>query len=46
MTAAQRRCEIASLLAYIASQRAEGWIPVADDYDDPASPAATPSARR
>ena len=21
--------------AYIASQRAEGWIPVADDYDDP-----------
>jgi len=22
--------------AYIASQRAEGWIPVADDYDDPA----------
>ena len=20
--------------AYIASQRAEGWIPVADDYDD------------
>ncbi len=21
---------------YIASQRAEGWIPVADDYDDPA----------
>ena len=23
-------------LAYIASQRAEGWIPVADDYDDPA----------
>ena len=22
--------------AYIASQRAEGWIPVEDDYDDPA----------
>lgn len=22
--------------AYVASQRAEGWIPVADDYDDPA----------
>ncbi len=22
--------------AYITSQRAEGWIPVADDYDDPA----------
>lgn len=22
--------------AYIASQRAEGWIPVADDYEDPA----------
>ena len=22
--------------AYIASQRAEGWIPVVDDYDDPA----------
>jgi site-specific DNA recombinase len=22
--------------AYIASQRAEGWIPVSDDYDDPA----------
>ena len=22
--------------AYIASQRAEGWISVADDYDDPA----------
>ena len=22
--------------AYIASQRAQGWIPVADDYDDPA----------
>ena len=22
--------------AYIASQRAEGWIAVADDYDDPA----------
>jgi DNA invertase Pin-like site-specific DNA recombinase len=22
--------------AYIASQRAEGWIPIADDYDDPA----------
>jgi DNA invertase Pin-like site-specific DNA recombinase len=22
--------------SYIASQRAEGWIPVADDYDDPA----------
>lgn len=22
--------------AYIASQRAEGWIPVTDDYDDPA----------
>ncbi|OYV93275.1 MAG: recombinase [Ferrovum sp. 37-45-19] len=22
--------------AYIVSQRAEGWIPVADDYDDPA----------
>ena len=22
--------------AYIASQRAEGWIPVADDYDGPA----------
>jgi len=22
--------------AFIASQRAEGWIPVADDYDDPA----------
>jgi DNA invertase Pin-like site-specific DNA recombinase len=22
--------------AYIASQRAEGWIPVGDDYDDPA----------
>jgi DNA invertase Pin-like site-specific DNA recombinase len=22
--------------AYIASQRTEGWIPVADDYDDPA----------
>jgi site-specific DNA recombinase len=22
--------------AYIASQRAEGWIPLADDYDDPA----------
>lgn len=22
--------------AYIASQRSEGWIPVADDYDDPA----------
>ena len=22
--------------AYIASQRAEGWIPVADDNDDPA----------
>ena len=22
--------------AYIASQRAEGWIPVADNYDDPA----------
>ena len=21
--------------AYVASQRAEGWIPVADDYDDP-----------
>ncbi len=21
--------------AYIASQRAEGWIPVTDDYDDP-----------
>jgi len=21
--------------AFIASQRAEGWIPVADDYDDP-----------
>lgn len=21
--------------AYITSQRAEGWIPVADDYDDP-----------
>ena len=20
--------------AYVASQRAEGWIPVADDYDD------------
>ena len=27
--------------AYIASQRAEGWIPVTDDYDDPGSPAAT-----
>ena len=23
--------------AYIASQRAEGWIPITDDYDDPAS---------
>jgi len=22
--------------AYVASQRSEGWIPVADDYDDPA----------
>ena len=21
--------------AYVASQRSEGWIPVADDYDDP-----------
>jgi len=21
--------------AYVTSQRAEGWIPVADDYDDP-----------
>jgi hypothetical protein len=32
--------------AYIASQRAEGWIPVADDYDDPPSRAATWSVRR
>ncbi len=21
--------------AYVVSQRAEGWIPIADDYDDP-----------
>jgi len=27
--------------AYIASRRAEGWIPVADDYDDPAWSGAT-----
>ena len=27
--------------AFIASRRAEGWIPVADDYDDPGYSAAT-----
>jgi len=27
-------------LAYIARQRAEGWIAVPDDHIDPASPAA------
>jgi site-specific DNA recombinase len=31
-------------LASVASQRAEGWIPVPDDYINPASPAATSSA--
>jgi DNA invertase Pin-like site-specific DNA recombinase len=38
-----RKCRLSSIdaqkdagHAYIVSQRAEGWIPVADDYDDPA----------
>ena len=30
--------------AYIASQRHEGWIPVASDYDDPAYSGVAPSA--
>lgn len=35
--------------AYVSSPRAEGWIPVADDYDDPAFPGGNmerPALRR